>query len=138
MVLRLRVLPGFRSGCGCSWREAARVVGDGVAVVVRPDVVRFVVAHGCEAAQIGARVWRSVCAMMPFGMWLLMGVRLLRLGRGVAVCVACLLMAWWCCSAPDVLAKGCRHGLREREGMKEWNGKEIKKVRAYHCPNLDN
>ena len=68
------------------------------------------------------------------GLWLLMGVRLLRLGRGVAVCVACLLMAWWCCSAPDVLAKGCRHGLREREGMKEWNGKEIKKGSGVSLP----
>ena len=40
--------------------NVARLVGDGVAVVVRPDAVRGVVAHGLEAAQIGARVWRSV------------------------------------------------------------------------------
>ena len=36
--------------------KVVRVVGDGVSVVVRPDVVRGVVAHGCKAAQIGARV----------------------------------------------------------------------------------
>ena len=41
--------------CGCSWREDARLVGDGVAVVVRPDAVRGVVAHGREAAQIMGR-----------------------------------------------------------------------------------
>ena len=32
--------------------KVARVVGDGVAFVVRPDAVRRVVAHGVEAAQI--------------------------------------------------------------------------------------
>ena len=79
-------------------------------------------------------VWRSLCALMPFGGVVAHGVELLRLGRGVAVCVACLLMAWWCRSAPDVLAKGCRHGLREREGMKEWNGKEIKKGSGVSLP----
>ena len=42
------VRPGCRSGCGCSWREAARVVGDGVAVVVRRDAVVFVAAHGVK------------------------------------------------------------------------------------------
>ena len=31
-----------------SWREAARIVGDCVAVGVRPDVVLGVVAHGVE------------------------------------------------------------------------------------------
>ena len=40
--------------------KVARLVGDGVAVVVRPDAVRCVVAHDVEAVQIGARVWRSV------------------------------------------------------------------------------
>ena len=40
--------------------KVARLVGDGVAVVVRHDAVRGVVAHVREAAQIGARVWRSV------------------------------------------------------------------------------
>ena len=40
---------------GCSWREDARVVGDGVAVVSRPDAVRV---------------------------WLLMVWKLLRSGRG--------------------------------------------------------
>ena len=44
--------------------KVARLVGEGVAVVARPDAVRGVVAHGCEAAQIGARVWRSVCACL--------------------------------------------------------------------------
>lgn len=47
--------------------NVARLVGDGVAVVVRPDAVRCVVAHG---------------------------VRLLRSwGEGVAVGAACLLVA---------------------------------------------
>ena len=39
--------------------KVVRVVGDGVAVVVRPNVVRGVVAHGCKAAQIGAGVCPS-------------------------------------------------------------------------------
>ena len=41
--------PGCRSGCGCSWREGCRVVGDGVAVAVCPDAVRGVVAHGVRS-----------------------------------------------------------------------------------------
>ena len=44
--------------------KVVRVVGDGVAVVVRPDSVRRVVAHGVVAAQIVARVWRSGVACL--------------------------------------------------------------------------
>ena len=33
--------------------KVARLVGDGVAVVVRPDVVRFVVAHGVKLLRSG-------------------------------------------------------------------------------------
>ena len=54
------VRPGCRSWCGCSWREAARVVGDGVAVVVRPDAVVFVVAHGVKLLRSGRG-----CAHLP-------------------------------------------------------------------------
>ena len=69
--------PGCRSGCGCSWREAARLVCDSVAVVVRPDVVRVVVAHGVKLLRSGlgcvhlpglklARVLRSITSLVPY------------------------------------------------------------------------
>ena len=85
----------------------AGVVGDGVAVVVRSNVVRFVVAHGREEYQTG---------------------------RGIPISTADS-GGWWCCSAPDVLARLPAQIKREKKGKK---GKEIKKVRAYRCPNLDN
>ena len=44
-------------------------------------VVLGVVDHGREAAQIVVMVWRLLCALMPFGVWLPMGVKLLRSGR---------------------------------------------------------
>ena len=52
--------------------KVVRVVGDGVAVVVRPDVVRGVVAHGVKLPGSLVMVWRSLRALMSFGVWLLM------------------------------------------------------------------
>ena len=69
---------GCRSGvCLLMGVKVAGVVGDGVAVGVRPDVVRGVVAHGVRLL----RSWRG-CA------------RLTGLKRSArVVSVACLLMA---------------------------------------------
>ena len=74
--------------------KVARVVGDGVAV----GVCAFGVRPGCdcslrEAAQIGAMVWRSVCTLMSFFVWLLMVCSCLDRCDGVAVGVVCLLIA---------------------------------------------
>ena len=57
---RLRLCALMPFGCGCSWREAARIVGDGVAVVVRPDAVRVVAAHGVKLLRSGRG-----CAHLP-------------------------------------------------------------------------
>ena len=51
--------------------KVARLVGDGVAVGVRPDAVRGVVAHGREAAQIGARCG-GLCGVSAHGMVVLL------------------------------------------------------------------
>ena len=48
---RVRGAPTGDDGAPIGLHEAVEVV--------RPDAVRGVVAHGREAAQIGARVWRS-------------------------------------------------------------------------------
>ncbi len=47
--------------------NVARLVGDGVAVVVRPDAVWVVVAHGVRLPGSLVMVWRSLCALIPFG-----------------------------------------------------------------------
>ena len=52
--------------------KVVRVVGDGVAVVVRPDSVRSMVSHGVELPGSLVMVWRSLRALMSFGVWLLM------------------------------------------------------------------
>ena len=57
--------------------KVARLVGDGVAVVVCPDVVRDVVAHGVKLLRSGrgcvhlpglklARVLRSITSLAPY------------------------------------------------------------------------
>ena len=51
--------------------KVAGVVGDGVAVVVRLNAVRCVVAHGREAAQIGARCG-GLCGVSAHGMVVLL------------------------------------------------------------------
>ena len=76
----------LRSGCAhwvSFWGVVAhgvkvvRVVGDGVAVVVCPDVVRDVVAHGVKLLRSGrgcvhlpglklARVLRSITSLAPY------------------------------------------------------------------------
>ena len=75
MVLRSVCALGVVLGVVAHGVKVARLVGDGVAVIVRPDAVRGVVAHGREAAQIGARVcpsppglkWSArVCLCMSF------------------------------------------------------------------------
>ena len=52
--------------------KVVRVVGDGVAVVVRPHSVRSMVSHGVELPGSLVMVWRSLRALMSFGVWLLM------------------------------------------------------------------
>lgn len=48
------------------------------------EAVRFDLSYMRKPG--GVMVWRSVCALMPFGVWLLMGVKVARLvGDGVAV-----------------------------------------------------
>ena len=81
--------------------NVARLVGEGVAVGMRPDAVRV---------------------------RLLMGVRLLRSGRGIPIAPADS-GGWWCCSSTDVLArlpariKGERR--KERKGNKKRFGRII-------------
>ena len=53
-----------------------------------------VVAHGVKVAGVvGDGVAVSVCALMPFLLWLLMVCGCSDRGEGVAVGVACLLVA---------------------------------------------
>ena len=81
----------LRSGCAhwvSFWGVVAhvvkvvRVVGDGVAVVVRPDVVRGVVAHGVRLPGSLAMAWRLLCTMGVVLGVVAHGVELLRSGRG--------------------------------------------------------
>ena len=55
MVLRSGCAPwvSFWGGVVAPGVKVARLVGDGVAVVARPDVVRFVVAHGVTLLRSG-------------------------------------------------------------------------------------
>ena len=75
--------------------NVARLVGEGAAVVVHPDAVRCVVAHG---------------------------VRNTRRGRGLPI-YPYDSGVWWCCSAPDVLA---RLPVRIKREKKRKKGKERK------------
>ena len=52
--------------------------------VVRPDVVLGVVAHGVKVVRVVGDGVALLCALMSFGAWLPMGVKLLRSGRGCA------------------------------------------------------
>ena len=70
--------------------KVVRVVGEGVAVVVYLDAVRFVVAHD---------------------------VRNTRRGRGIPISPYDSGV-WWCCSATDVLARLPARIKREKKGKK--------------------
>ena len=72
-----------------------------------------------------AMVWRSLCALMPFDLWLLMGVRNTRLGRGIPISLYDSGV-WWCCSATDVLTRLPAQIKREKKRKK---GKEGNKKR---------
>ena len=65
MVLRSVCALGVVLGVVAHGVKVAGVVGDGVAVVVRPDAVRVVVAHGVQLLRsgrgCGGHVWR-VCS----------------------------------------------------------------------------
>ena len=61
--------------------KVVRVVGDGVAVVVCPDSVRGMVAHGVELPGSLVMVWRSLRTLMSFGV-VDHDARLHRSGRG--------------------------------------------------------